>query len=50
MTNNKDTQSNHVTPIDGNIFLDLGFSREEAEELIKKADTEILEDIKNETE
>ena len=40
-----ETQSAHVTPSDGNIFLDLGFTPEEAVLLKAKSDRIILEQL-----
>lgn len=34
----------HITPADGNIFLDLGFPPEEAAEMLAQADREIAEE------
>ena len=38
-----DVGSNHITPADGNIFLDLGFEPEEAERLLMESNREIVE-------
>ena len=36
-----DLKSRHVTPADGNVFADLGFSQKEAKALLKDADARI---------
>ena len=36
--------SGHITPADGNIFLDLGFPPEEAAAMLAEADREIAEE------
>jgi hypothetical protein len=36
-----DLKSRHVTPADGNVFADLGFSPKEAKALLKNADARI---------
>ena len=38
-----DNGSSHVTPADGNVFLDLGFEPEEAERLLMESDRAIVE-------
>lgn len=38
---NVDLKSRHVTPSDGNVFADLGFSPKEAKSLLEDADTRI---------
>lgn len=39
--------TSHITPADGNIFLDLGFGKEEAERLLAETDREIAEKREN---
>ena len=40
--NEPDLASQHVTPADGNVFLDLGFTPEEAKRLLDDADRVIF--------
>jgi predicted XRE-type DNA-binding protein len=40
---NDDLKSQHITPADGNVFADLGFSPKKARELLKAADASIAE-------
>lgn len=39
----------HVTPADGNVFADLGFPKEEAEELLQQADNKIKNESRDST-
>ena len=41
-----DLKSGHITPADGNLFADLGFSPEQAEALLKQADARIAKSQK----
>lgn len=40
-----ETASSHITPVDGNIFLDLGFEPEEAKKLLEETDRRIAEKL-----
>ncbi|WP_114191483.1 helix-turn-helix domain-containing protein [Edaphovirga cremea] len=46
MTDKIDVASRHVTPADGNIFADLGFSDEKAAALLAESDQEIQQAVK----
>jgi predicted XRE-type DNA-binding protein len=41
-----DLKSGHITPADGNLFADLGFSPEQAEAMLKQADGQIAKSQK----
>lgn len=42
---NTEAQSTHITPVEGNVFADLGFTPEEAAQLLAKSERIILEKL-----
>ena len=43
---NADLKSSHVTPVDGNVFADLGFTPKQAKAMLAEADARIAQSQK----